>query len=299
MSLHTVSDTLTATPPFDFSHSLYFLERFGPAMGQQTTGDGVLTRALSHDGRLIAFRVRSTGTTGQPALDYTLLSEADLTDDLRQYVEDYIAFVLSLNDDLTPFYSVGRDDPSFAPIVQKLYGYHQVKFPTPFENAVWAILSQRNTMSLSEKMKQALTEWYGDRIELDASLYRAFPEPAQLAGLRVDELAAVIRHGPKAESILDAAHHFASIDEAFLREAGYDDVYRWLRQIRGIGDWSASFILLRGLGRMEHLTRGEKRVLDAASRVYQRPVTQETLERLGERYGSWKGYWAHYLRVAS
>jgi DNA-3-methyladenine glycosylase II len=88
------------------------------------------------------------------------------------------------------------------------------------------------------------------------------------------------------------------MDAAFLREADYDDVYKWLRGIRGIGDWSASFILLRGLGRMEHLPRGEKRVLDAASRVYKRPVTQATLDHLGERYGPWRGYWAHYLRVA-
>jgi len=64
----------------------------------------------------------------------------------------------------------------------------------------------------------------------------------------VDELAAVIRHGPKAESIVDAARAFAGMDEAFLREA----------------DWSASFVLLRGLGRMERIPRGEKRILEAA-----------------------------------
>jgi DNA-3-methyladenine glycosylase II len=297
--MYQTHGALSAISPFDFSHSLHFLEQFTPAMGQQTTDDGILTRAFSQGGVCIAFRVWSTGTITQPQLGYTLFSEAELTGDIRNEAVDYIAFFLSLSDDLTPFYEIGRDDPAFAPVIERLYGYHQVKFPTPFENTVWAILSQRNMMSLSEKMKQAMTERYGSAIELDGTLYRAFPEPAQLAGVYLDELAAVIRHGPKAESILDAAHAFASMDPAFLREADYDDVYRWLRQIRGIGDWSATFILLRGLGRMEHLPRGEKRVLEAASRVYRQPMNQESLERLGQRYGPWQGYWAHYLRVAS
>jgi DNA-3-methyladenine glycosylase II len=267
-------------------------------MGQQNIGGGVLTSAFSQAGVCIAFRVRSTGTITHPQLGYTLFSEIELTDESRSDAADYIAFFLSLSDDLTPFYEIGRGDPAFTPIIERLYGYHQVKFPTPFENAVWAILSQRNRMSLSEKMKQTMTEQYGSSIELDGVLYRAFPEPAHLVPVPVDELAAVLRHGPKAESIVDAARAFASMDVAFLREADYDDVYRWLRQIRGIGDWSASFILLRGLGRMEHLPRGEKRVLDAASRVYKQPVAQETLDHMGERYGPWQGYWAHYLRVA-
>lgn len=297
--MHQVYGALTAAPPFDFKKSLDFIENFPITHGEQFVADGVLTRVMQLDGQMLVYRLTSSGSVTHPTLDYSLHSDHPIGGQTAAAAADHIAFFLSLSDDLTPFYEIGRRDPAFAPVIERLYGYHQVKFPRPFENAVWAILSQRNTMSLSEKMKQAMTERYGGRMELDGSLYRAFPEPAQLAGGHVDELAAVIRHGPKAESILDAAHHFASIDEAFLREADYDDVYRWLRQIRGIGDWSATFILLRGLGRMEHLPRGEKRVLDAASRVYKQPMTQEALERLGEHYGLWKGYWAHYLRVAN
>jgi len=296
--MHQAHGTLTPTPPFDFKQTLRFLSEFGPAMGEQTTDGGILTKAFSHEGRLVACRVWSTGTVNQPQLVYRLFSETEFVDESQNYFADRVAFFLSLDDDLTAFYEIGQDDPQFAPIIQRLYGYHQVKFPTPFLNAVWAILSQRNMMSLSEKMKQAIIERYGGALELDSVRYRPFPEPDQLAGVSVDELAAVIRHGPKAESILAAARAFASMDEAFLREADYDDVYRWLRQIRGIGDWSASFILLRALGRMERIPRGEKRILEAASRVYNQSVTQEMLDQLAARYGPYRGYWAHYLRVS-
>lgn len=39
-----------------------------------------------------------------------------------------ICFFLSLDDDLHPFYALAQQDPTFEPIMQELYGYHQVKF---------------------------------------------------------------------------------------------------------------------------------------------------------------------------
>ena len=71
--------------------------------------------------------------------------------------------------------------------------------------------------------------------------------------------------------------------------------------IEGIGTWSAQFILLRGLGRTEHIPLTEKKLLEAASRTYGRgqEITPEDLQRIADKYGLWQGYWAHYLRVAS
>ncbi len=294
MTLHTSSGTLTAVPPFDFAQSLAFLGLFPLTRHEQIVGESTLTRAAQFDGQVIVFQVKAAG---QSALEYMLFSNKKISAEIHSSASDRIAFFLSLNDDLRPFYDIGQRDPPFAPVIQRLYGYHQVKFLTPFENAVWAILSQRNAMPLSEKMKNAITERYGGKLDVNGKVYQSFPEPAQLVSANVDELAGLIRHGPKAQGIAGVAHAFVHMDERFLREADDEDVYAWLRKIKGIGDWSASFIMLRSLGRMAYLPRGEKRVLDAASRVYGKALTQEALERLAEPYGQWRGYWAHYLRV--
>jgi DNA-3-methyladenine glycosylase II len=79
---------------------------------------------------------------------------------------------LSLGDDLRPFYAVAETDPAFAPLVQELYGYHQVKFLMPFENACWAILSQRNLISVSHNVKR-LSAPYGDHAGYWAHYLRA------------------------------------------------------------------------------------------------------------------------------
>ncbi len=56
--------------------------------------------------------------------------------------------------------------------------------------------------------------------------------------------------------------------------------------------------MIRGLGRTGILP-ADKEGRKAASAVYGRQFTEAEFTELAERYGSWKGYWGHYLRVSS
>lgn len=298
--MHPVQGTLTPTAPFDFNKSLEFLGHFRPAMGEQRTDAGILTKAISMNGTVIVFRVQSIGTSDAPELAYALYSEQPLDEHLHEAVRERITFFLSLDDDLRPFYAIGEEDPSFEPVVQALYGYHQVKFLTPFENACWAILSQRNLMTVSRKMKEALTERFGGALEVEGVVYRAFPEAFQLALVDSDEINAVVGNLWKSQGLSTVARAFDGVDEHWLRTAPYEEVEKWLLGIKGIGAWSASFILLRGLGRMERTPVGEKWSIQAARRWYGNDTLEEKdVERLAKPYGSYAGYWAHYLRAAS
>jgi DNA-3-methyladenine glycosylase II len=299
--LHEETGYFHPAPPFDFAKSLAFLGDFAPMRGEQTVAPGSLRKAVGVEGTAAAFEVSSAGTVEEPRLSYTLYSEEQLSTARREAALDRVAFFLSLADDLRTFYALAGEDPVFAPVAEGLYGYHQVKFLTPFESACWAVLSQRSPMAMSLRMKAALVEACGGGIRVKGELLRSFPEPEQVAALGPDGLRELIRNERRAESLGAVAHAFAEVDERFLRTAPYAEVGTWLRSIRGIGEWSASFVLLRGLGRMERVPLTEQRLLDAASRLYGRgeTVTGEGLERLARPYGAWQGYWAHYLRVAS
>lgn len=290
---------LVAVPPFDFRHSLEFLGHFRPAMGQQSTGGDRLIKAVQIQGQVILYQAWAAGTPDAPELAYSLHSESPIRADAQDAVRDHLTRFLSLRDDLRPFYALAEDDPAFWPLARQLYGYHQVRFPTPFENACWAVLSQRNPMSVSGAMKERMMAQFGGALTLDGVRYPAFPEPEQIALLDADELNAVIGNRWKTDGLLAAARAFASMDEHWLHEAPYEQVEKWLLSIRGIGPWSASFILLRGLGRMERLPVGEKWLLAAARRVYgQDGLTMEQVPALARPYGDYQGYWAHYLRAA-
>jgi DNA-3-methyladenine glycosylase II len=299
--MHQESGTLIPTPPFDFNKSLQFLGIFGPTKNEQTVSTHSLTKAISIDGQTVVFQLTSIGTTEKPGLEYTLFSEDPITKATENAVTERMAFFLSLKDDLQSFYRIGRNDPDFAPIIEHLYGYHQVKFLTPFENACWAVLTQRNPMKIAQKTKQALVEKYGSSLEVNGSVYWAFPEPMQIVVADESEFLNVIRNDRRTEYLLAIARAFSEVDEEFLKTAPDEEVEAWLRSIKGIGEWSATFIMVRGLGRMERVPLTETRLFEAISKVYSHGevLNRDDLKRLADTYGSWQGYWAHYIRVAS
>lgn len=104
-------------------------------MGQQTTNDGILTKASSLDGQIFVFQVISIGTVDYPELAYRLFSIDEISPAFHDTIRQNLSFFLSLDDDLTPFYAIAEEDPIFEPVMQELYGYHQVKFLSPFEKS--------------------------------------------------------------------------------------------------------------------------------------------------------------------
>lgn len=299
MTLYMVEGTLTPVAPFDFAQTLRFLGIFKPAMGEQQIEDLSLTKGTSFNGQVVVFRVASVGSIEQPLLTYTLFSDMPILQDVCLTAEARIRFFLSLDDDLRPLYAVGENDPAFEPVMRQLYGYHQVKFLTPFENACWAIISQRNLMTVSKRMKQALTEQFGSQLEVEGIVYEVFPEPFALAMRSADEINVAVRNLWKSQGLSAVAHAFDNVDEQWLRTAPTEEVERWLRSIKGIGAWSASFILLRGLGRMSTIPVDDKWLIEAAALVYGQMATPEDVKRLSAHYGDQAGYWAHYLRAST
>jgi len=300
-TLHRVTGQVTAVPPFSFAQSLHFLGGFPPTAGEQVFEQQAITKALSIGGRAVVLRLQPADPADSSTLTYTLWSAAPLSAADQAAGADRIAFFLSLNDDLRPFYAIGEADPVFAPIIRQLYGLHQVKFPTPFENAAWAVLTQRNRMDIAANMKGRLIERYGPRLTVDGTPYAAFPEPAVLATAAPGDLAALVGTPRRAEYLQAVAEAFAGADEEWLRHGPYDAVNAWLQGVRGLGPWSAGFVMLRGLGHMAQLPPGEESRRNAAiARTYGngRQPSPDRLRAIMDPYGPWIGYWAYYLRVA-
>lgn len=297
--LHTIKSTLTPRPPFDFSKTLDFLQGFGPTGNEQVVANGSLTKAVTLNGRAVAFELQNSGTIEEPQISYTLYSEQPLREEEQAAIADRICFFLSLDDDLQPFYQIGRADPSFAPVIERLYGLHQAKFLTPFEIACWAILAQRQPWRVAHHTKLALIGRWGTSITLPSGRYQAFPEPQQLAAVAPGELASVVRNERKVEYLRAVIQFFNAVDEQFLRTGDYDEVAAQIRSIRGIGEWSCHFILVRGLGRMERVSTVDQELSKAAAKIYNNGQTlaPDEMKKLLERYGTSQGYWALYLRA--
>lgn len=302
--MHTATDTLAeelrlhearvrlATPAgFELGHSLSFLCSFPPTRGEQRAVEGELTKVWSVEGQAVLVSLRADGD----ALAARLTSRRPLSAPARASLAARVRFQLSLDDDLTAFEARAAEDVAFAPVARRWRGHHHVKFPTPFEISVWAVLAQRN-MRAGRRLKDALVASLGPSITLDGVVHRAFPEPEAVLAAGEPRLCALGLDAARSQAILTIARAFTPPSyERWLREAPIDVAEAELRTLPRIGPWSAAFVLFRGLGRMERLADASGPILEAATKVYGRKTERE-LRSIAASYGSWCGYWSLYLR---
>src|SRR5688572_23464158 len=163
-ALSVVTAELSPVPPFDFARTLAFHRQFAAPGREADFESDALTRAVRMQGQTIVFRVTSSGSIEVPRLPVRFYSEQPLTPELLAAAVDRVGFFLSLDDDLRPFYALAKDDALFRPVLENQYGYHQVKFLTPFENACWSVLSQRTQFAVAWTFKQRLIDRFGGRL---------------------------------------------------------------------------------------------------------------------------------------
>jgi DNA-3-methyladenine glycosylase II len=285
--------TLHVRAPFDFQKTLAFFDMFSPMAGEQH-----IARSPGRRPRLVkAFDVGGSPFVaevheqGPDALSCSLHGGPGIE---VGPVLDRVSFVLSLADDLGPFHDKARADRAFAPVLAQLAGLHHVKFPSAFENAVWAVLGQRTPMRLAHAVKRAFVARFGPSVEIEGGApMLAFPSAERVLAAGPDAVLEVVRHRVKAEAISAIAHAFAGVDEAWLRAGPYEEVRAWISDLPRIGAWSTQFVLFRGLGRMEAFDLDGDALQRCLRAVY---GPRADARKLAAHYGSDAGYWVYYLR---
>lgn len=282
--------TLNAVQPFNFDLTLAFLNGFPPMRGEQTLARE-LRKATRLNGQTVGFALRPAGT----GVECELFPERPLSQPEEKALLERLSFFLALEVDLEPFYALAEQDQAFRPVLDRLRGFHQPRFLTPFEVACWAVIHQR--MPLARRVKLALAEQFGGVWEG----LPAFPEPRDLAHLSEDDFFKLIPNERKARALTEIVAAFQNVTTRELVDKPYDEVRDWLRGLYGIGEWSALFILVRGLGRLQNIVVQDSKsaflreMLQAARPVYGE-LTPEQLWAKAKQYGAQQGQWAIYLR---
>ena len=171
---------ICASLPFDFNKSLAYLRHAPPPALDLAVTDCSFIKAFRIHGQTLLASVSGSEVTEQPGVEYKLFPGRKISDEKESALVERLCSFLGLDDDLGHFYSLSDSDPYFKPIVQALFGYHPVKFQSPFEAAVWAILSQRNRSTTARNMFRRLVSRFGYKVEHDGVACWAFLEPQDL-----------------------------------------------------------------------------------------------------------------------
>lgn len=167
--------------------------------------------------------------------------------DLEAATSQVLRF-LSLDVDASGWPAVGDRDPIIAAVQRQLPGFRPCGFHSPYEAAVWAVMSQRLQIRQAASMLSALTARDGEG--------GALPSPDVLRNLSLD------LPGRKQEyihAVADAALE-GRLDGALLRYLPAAESIAQVQAITGIGPFSAELIVLRGAGAVDVLPRHEKRL---------------------------------------
>ena len=247
-----------------------------------------LAVALTDDGGdAVALRVVWVEEAGEVEVDFG----SDLP---AARVERHAARVLSLDVDASGLAAVGARDPVVGRLLAAAGGRRPVCFGTPFEAAVWAVLSQRVSMAQAGRVKDALASSLGTRMEIGGVEVTAFPGPATLAPL--ESFDGVWDSKLERIRALAAAALAGDLDPAFLRGLELEEAMTHLQSLPGIGPFGAMLVLARGAGHPDVPPPTLRRFRAAVAAAY--GLDEEPDEaKLTELSEAWRPYraWVTWL----
>ncbi len=211
------------------------------------------------------------------------------TPEIEALVRRDVERILCLDVDASQFSAVGRHDPIVGELQKRFAGLRPVLFYTPYEAAAWSIIGQRIQMTQAATIKQRLADEYGER--------GAFPPPARLSELASPQRGLTAK---KVEQLrqLGAAAITGVLDRDRLLEQRYDDAEKQLRELPGIGPFSAELILIRGMGAPDALPRHENRLHVATRTAYGLPSNAD-IDVIADRWRPYRSWVALLLRAAA
>jgi DNA-3-methyladenine glycosylase II len=188
--------------------------------------------------------------------------------------------------------------PWLRPLALRMRGVKPPRYPTLWEACVNAIVFQQVSIHAASAILRRYVVTLGSPFELrDGPILHAFPEAEvtlrenddvlRAAGLSTNKIAALRR---VAETLVSG-----TLDERMLEERSSVEAAALLRSIKGIGPWTATVILLRGLGRLDVFPMNDSGVARGLTFVGGSPAE---IENVLDVLGSQRGMLYYHLLLA-
>jgi len=289
---------LTAPDEFDFDVNAAMLARSANECMYRVE-DGRLYKAIpagrdaavvevapDREGRQIAIRFLG-GTAPRAAGD-------------RVSVAAYVREWLDLDTDMKPFYKLAAADRLLQEPVERFYGLRNVGIPDLFEALSWGIIGQQINLTYAYTLKRRLVEQFGRRIDCAGHAHWLFPTPEAIAALTPEDLGMLRMSVKKCEYLIDVAGLVAEgkLSRELLEAAGgLKEAERMLTGIRGIGPWTANYVLMRCLRMPSAFPVDDVGLHNAIKFVTgsDRKPTKAEIAELSAGWAGWESYATIYL----
>lgn len=290
---------ITPLPPFRLDLTVWALRRRASNRIDQWDG-ATYTRVLLLDGQPVKMMVSQQQTQMCPRLLVTTSSSVPLAQ-LSLRIGRILQRMLGCTTDVAAFSALAERDPQIAALARRFQGLKPPRFPSLFEALLNAFACQQVSLDVGILLLNRLTEAYGQAIAVTSSVQRAFPTPEALAGVVPEHLRTLGFSRQKARAILELAAMLAKAPEEtlLLENKSNEEICQQLLPMRGVGRWSAEYVLLRGFGRIDVFPGddvGAQKNIQALLALEEKP-TYEQIQALTARWQPYAGFIYFHLLV--
>jgi DNA-3-methyladenine glycosylase II len=224
---------------FSFAECLLFLNRSPRECLHQVKEQSVY-KLLAPEGNPVLLKISED--PAQQALVAEVL-QGEVNESSSVYIRGFLNRWMHLDGRMDDFYAFAAKDPLLGPLTRSFKGLRLIGIPDLFEAITWTITGQQINLSFAYKLKQRLVQAFGYALE-DHYLY---PHPAVIASLQPEDLTVMQFSRTKAEGIIRVAKLMAAgeLTEEILKQMPYERARETLVSIKGIGNWSANYVLMK------------------------------------------------------
>jgi DNA-3-methyladenine glycosylase II len=235
--------------PYRLDLTVSVLRRLPTNIVDVLMGDGAYVRALGGVHETVIVRVEQK----RPGALAVTLESRETAPGGHAAALATVRRMLGVERKLARFYRAARDIAWLRPLVARMRGVKPPRYPDLWEACVNVIVFQQLSLVAASSISRRLILALGAPKKWGAIALYAFPtlESFQSASDRV--LRAAGLSASKLSTLRRVADALRSgvLDEAALEALPSPDAAARLRRIKGIGPWTATVILLRGLGRLD------------------------------------------------
>ena len=256
LRLDNLTFFLKPVPPFRLDLSVWVLRR-RPENAIDRWDGQTYQRVLVMGDKLLMVAVQQAGSVETPRLRITA-SGREVPSNTKTWLAKALGRLLGTQTDLSPFYRLAGLDRKLWPLAKRFKGAKPPRFATVYEALINGIACQQLSLSVGIQMLNRLAEAFGLAITVNGVPAYAFPRPQDLARLKPEDFRTLGLNRQKARAIIELSIAMVKgrLNLESLEGLNDEQVVERLCELRGVGRWTAEYVLLRGLGRL-HIFPGD------------------------------------------
>ncbi len=245
------SFSLKVVRPFRLDLTVWALRR-RPENKMDRWDGTTFRRALMLNGKPAEVAVTQMGSPEAPRLQASVIG-VEFGSETKSSVTETLNTMLGLQVDLKSFYSFAAKDPRLAILARRFRGLKPPRFPSLFEALVNGIACQQFTLASGIQLLNRLSEDFGASLIGIGIRAHAFPGSEDLAAVKPDLLRSLGLNRQKVRAIIELSRAIreGALDVEGLASLDDDSAVERLSELHGVGRWTAEYVLLRGLGRVQ------------------------------------------------